>query len=198
MKDNFLFLVLFAVLLVMPVAAADLDGGNVDGSDTVATAAPAAGATDPSDPEESTEATMETTSDETDIAPLALDGALAGGYYFVCDCALGYDLKFYVPLEWAHDVFTFDSSGEPVNLSNSTCYAYCPNYPDYTFSCSRFGTFTYRASNYSTTDLNITDISETNITFLEDETPRLSDYQVLILIAAMIFLFGAVGFVTRR
>lgn len=187
---NFLFIILFVVAMAIPCHAAPVEG-VVDG--TIAT-----DATDPADPHLPLETTVASEEVEAGVDALAGDGALAGGYYFVADCALGYDLKFYVPLEWAHDVFTLDSSGAPVNLSNSTCYAYCPDYPDYTISCSRFGTFTYRATNYNTTDLEITEISETNISFLEDEMQRLSEYDLLLLIAGLIFIFGACGILLRR
>lgn len=187
---NFLFLILFVAALAVPVSAAP-DEGVVDGivvfdeSDSL----------DPASPME--DSPVSDTLEEG-IAPAAVSGSLAGGYYFVADCALGSDVKFYVPLEWAHDVFTFNSSGNLVNLSNTTCYAYCPAYPDYTFSCSRFGTFTYRATNYNTTDLRITNISDTNIEFLEDDTQLPSDSEMMIVIATMIFLFGACNLVLRR
>lgn len=187
---NFLFIILCVVALAIPVSAAP-DEGVVD-------AIVAIDGADPADPEDPLESTAVSEALETGVDALALDGSLAGGYYFVCDCALGSNLKFYVPLEWAHDVFTLNGSGALVNLSNTTCYAYCPDYPDYTFSCSRFGTFTYRATNYNSSDLMITDISETNIEFLEDETQVPSDSDMLLLIAALIFVFGACGIVLRR
>lgn len=185
MMDKFLFLVLCLLVLAFPVSATDASGGDVDG--TVSASDPAAATTDTASPEASVEG--EEASEGIDL--LASDGGLAGGYYFVCDCALGYDLMFYVPVEWAYDVFTLDSSGAPVNLSNSTCYAYCPDFPDYTFSCSRFGTFTYRATNYNTTDLAITDISDTNISFFDDSTINLSPVVLQVLSCA--FLFVLVG-----
>ena len=187
---NLLFILFCVVAMAIPVHATP-DGDVLDG--TVATVA-----TDPADDESPLESTPSSVALEEDVTALAVSGSLAGGYYFVADSVLGSDLTFYVPLEWAHDVFTLDSSGALVNLSNSTCYAYCPTYPDYTISCSRFGTFTYRASNYNTADLQITNISETNIEFLEDETQRLSQHDLLLLIAALIFVFGACGILIRR
>lgn len=187
---NFLFLILLLAAMAVPVHAAP-DEGVLDG--IVAT-----DASTPADPELPLEDSVEDQAVGEDAAALASSDSLAGGYYFVADCVLGYGLKFYVPLEWADDVFTLDGSGSPVNLSNSTCYAYCPDYPDYTISCSRFSTFTYRASNYNTADLQLTNISETNISFLEDETQRLSQHDLLLLIAGLIFLFGAAALVLRR
>lgn len=186
---NFLFIILCVAALAFPVHAAP-DEGVVD-------AIVATDADDPVDPASGLEDSAVYENLEAGVSPLAGVSTLAGGYYFVADCALGSDLKFYVPLEWAHDVFTFDSSGSLVNLSNTTCNAYCPAYPDYTFSCSRFGTFTYRATNYNTTDLQIRNISETNIEILEDESRRISDSDLLVLIAALIFVFGWV-FMFRR
>lgn len=187
---NLILIIFFVAAMAMPVHAAPEEG--------VSNGILATDVSDPDDPAPTLETTAVSEDLETDVSLLAVDGALSGGYYFVCDCALGNDLKFYVPLEWAHDVFTLDRSGALVNLSNSTCYAYCLAYPDYTISCSRFGTFTYRASNYNTTDLQITNISDTNIELLEDESRLPSDSDVLLLIAALIFVFGACGVLIRR
>lgn len=180
---RFICVCMCLIMLVVPVAAAEVnDDATVD-------------VTDPSVP---SDGSSETEYPEDDPVVYSSGDSLSGGYYFVCDCDLGYDLKFYVPIEWAHDAFALDSSGALVNMSNNTCYAYCPEYPDVTFSCSRFGTFTYRSSNYSTLNLMITDVSETNMVLLDDEGIHLSDSKVLVLIAAMIFLFGAVFLIRRR
>lgn len=189
MKQVFLF-ILFMAALSIPVYAAPDEGvyDEVFGTDVSSSVVR----------EELLESTPISATMEEGVAPYAGSDSLAGGYYFVCDCALGSNVKFYVPLEWAHDVFTLDRSGAPVNLSNTTCNAFCPAFPDYTFSCSRFGTFTYRASNYNTTDLRITNISDTNIEFLEDDTQLPSDSDMLLLIAALIFVFGACGLILRR
>lgn len=182
--------VVISLMLAVPVSASSVDEeGASDG--TVANSAAAA-----SD-QEVTETSV-SAQEANSVAPLAVaDGDLAGGYYFVADCALGSDIKFYVPLEWAHDVFTIDSSGNLVNLSNSTCYAYCPDYPSYTFSCSRFNSFTYRASNYDTSDLEITDISETNMSFMDSNTFMLSDQDFQLLIAALIFVVAGLIIIRR-
>lgn len=187
---NFLYLLLCVAALALPVSAAPV-GGDVNGN----VVSDGAAALDPETPMESTEATVAV---EEEASPLAVSGSLAGGYYFVADCALGSDVTFYVPLEWAHDVFTLDRSGAPVNLSTSTCYAFAPAFPDYTIQCSRFGTFTYRASNYNTADLQITNISDTNIEFLEDTTQRPSDSDLLLVIASLVFMFGLLFILIRR
>lgn len=187
---NFLYLLLCVAALALPVSAAPV-GGDVNGyvvSDAAADL----------DPEATMESTAPSVEVEEEASPFAVSGFLAGGYYFVADCALGSDVTFYVPLEWAHDVFTLDRSGAPVNLSTSTCYAFAPAFPDYTIQCSRFGTFTYRATNYNTSDLLITEITDTNIEFLEDETQRPSDSDMLLLIAALVFVFGACSILIRR
>lgn len=187
---NFLLLFILVAALALPVSATSNEG-VVDGN----VVSDGAAALDQETPLESTPSPVAV---EEEATPLAVSGSLAGGYYFVADCALGSDVKFYVPLEWAHDVFTLDRSGAPVNLSNSTCYAFAPAYPDYTIQCSRFGTFTYRATNYNTSDLQITNISDTNIEFLEDETHRLSEYELLLVMACMIFIYGSALILIRR
>lgn len=180
---RFLCVCMCLVLLAVPVAAAEVNGDAV---------------LDVTDPADVTDVPEEVGTTGDDTSPFSAGDVLSGGYYFVCDCDLGYDIKFYVPVEWAHDVFALDRSGALVNMSTSTCYAYCPSYPDVTFSCSRFGTFTYRSSNYTTTDLMVTEVSDTNLDFLDDEGIHLSDSKVLVLIAAMIFLFGAFFLIRRR
>lgn len=195
--DRFLFAIIACFILAVPAYANDSFGGDLDGS----------ALSDPTDVLISSDPTVETDSasdpvvleaDEENISALDISGTLAGGYYFVCDCALGSDVKFYVPLEWAHDVFTLDSSGAPVNLSMNTCYAFSPQFPDYTISCSRFATFTYRQSNYSTSDLNISNISDTNIQFMEDEGFHLSDSDILVLIAGLLFILVVGSWILRR
>lgn len=187
---NFLLILLCVAALAFPVYAVP-DGGVVDGT----VVSDGAAALDPETPLESTEVPVAV---EEEAAPFAVSGSLAGGYYMLVDCALGSDVMFYVPLEWAIDVFTLDRSGAPVNLSNSTCYAYAPAFPDYTIQCSRFGTFTYRTSNYNTMDLMITEISDTNIRFMVDTGLRLSDRELLMLICSALFLFGAYCIIRRR
>ena len=139
--DRFLLVILVCLFLVIPANAADLSGGDLDASslsvpdDTVVSSDSIDKSVALSDP-------VVLAENEKDVSALTVSDSLTGGYYFVCDCALGSDIKFYVPLEWAHNVFTFNDEGSPVNMSQSTCYAYCPAFPSYTFSCTRFSTFT--------------------------------------------------------
>lgn len=182
-----IFLLLIVINLFIPAYAADLDGGDVN---VGATADTGSAATPSSVAAETTVPAQELAED---AAVLAVSDPFSGGYWFVCDCALGSDLKFYVPADWACDMFALDSSGAPVNMSNTTVYAYCDQFPDYTFSCSRFGKFTYRTSNnYNSADLNITEISDTNIDFLENNSYRLSDYDLCILICALIVVVAVI------
>ena len=189
--DKFFFLVIFVLLLVIPAYATDVDGGNVD--DGVIESS------DPTVPLASVAEESSLPSEEVgqDPALLAESDAFSGGYWFVCDCALGYDLKFYIPVDWADGQFTFNSSGAPVNMSNSTVYAYCPDFPDYTFSAARFSEFTYRATNYNTSDLNISKVIDTNIDFLDDGSRRLSDYQLKVLSCALVFMLVAILIMKR-
>lgn len=196
--DKFMFLVLFAVAMAFPIYATDVTEGDViDGNYSVSDPTTSTDASDPSDLQEATPDAVVAAETEEDASVLAVSGALAGGYYFVCDCALGYDLMFYVPNEWAHDALTFDGSGEVVNLSTSTCYLYCPDYPDYTFSASRFGTFSYRASNYNTTDLEITNISDTNISFFEEAAVPMSQTDFNILSCSLLLILACLTIFKR-
>lgn len=189
MIHKFVCMIVIICMLAVPVSAAAIDEeGSTYGT-----------VTDPTDSLADSEVSSDPVpaEEENSVSALSVaDGDLAGGYYFVCDCALGDDLKFYVPVEWAHDVFTTDSSGELVNLSSSTCYAYCPDYPDYTFSCSRFNSFTYRASGSTTADLNISSVSDTNMSFFDSDSVLLSSEDILLLMAA--FLFVLIGLTVIR
>lgn len=132
------------------------------------------------------------------VSASGIDGDLTGGYYFVCDCTFGDDIKFYVPVEWAHDAFSIDSSGALVNLSTSTCYAYCPNYPDYTFYCSRLNTFVYRRDSSTIYDLEVTKVTDTNMSLLQDSSVYLSDKEINLLGAALLFVACALIIIRRR
>lgn len=127
--------------------------------------------------------------DPTDAVPiLYASGGIVGGYYFVCDCALGDGVKFWVPADFAVGSITLDSSGALVNMTNSTIYLM----PDdsrlnsnYTIQAPRFSSFLYRrdASGYSWSDLAISNITDTNISWLDD-TPHalpLPSYMVIVI-----------------
>lgn len=172
-----IYVLLVVALISVPVFASELD--STDPAPTVA------------------DDVITNIPDELPV-PLLISGDLSGGYYFVCDTSLGNQMKFYVPIEWAHDVFAVDSSGALVNMSTDTCYLYCPELSTYTFSASRFGTFTFRATNYNTTDLEITNITDTNIEFMQDESVHISDSNVLLGILCVLFLFFGFYIIRRR
>lgn len=122
-----------------------------------------------------------------DPALYTVGGSLSGGYFFDCNCSLGNGIRFYVPVEWAQDALAIDSTGAPVNMSNSTVYAYCPAFPEYTFSASRFNTFTYRGDGLQSTELGITSVTESNIKFLKD-TVLYPGVQELLVMAVCLLL----------
>lgn len=143
--------------------------------------------------------------DPSDAAPiLYASGGIVGGYYFVADCALGDSVKFWVPADFAVGSITLDSSGSLVNMTNSTIYLM----PDdsrlnssYTIQAPRFSSFLYRrdASGYTWSDLAITNITDTNISWLSD-TPHalpVSSYMVII-IGVLILGFLLSVFLKRR
>lgn len=124
--------------------------------------------------------------------PVLAAGELAGGYYFVADTALGNGLRFYVPADFASGSLTYDSSGYLFNLTSSSIYLYCPDYPDYTIYAPRFSGFQYRpasGSGYTYVDLNVHDISDTNVELLQEDPALLPDTKVLLI---MVFVAAAV------
>lgn len=134
------------------------------------------------------------------IVPV-LGAELSGGYYLTGDSALGKGLTFYIPSDYAEGCLTYDSSGNLFNISQSTIYLYCVEYPDYTISASRFSGFQYRQSSgggYTSQDLNLKNIADTNVQIFDDHPlTALSTSSLLIMIAAVLVV-GVGAFVILR
>lgn len=71
-----------------------------------------------------------------------------------------------------------------VNLTNATVYFYCPEYPNYTFSASRFSPVSYRADNYSNVVLDSSSVTQVSV--------NLDDYYDTVLSFVVIALFFVV------
>ncbi|MBC8576667.1 hypothetical protein [Yanshouia hominis] len=118
---------------------------------------------------------------------------LAGGVYMqVTTSALG-ELLIYVPSNYQSKAFTFESgTKEVINITSSTITAYVVDQADYSFRWSSFGRLQYRrnSGSYSYEDVNITDILNTNIVFVEsnDDLPPVPDSNMLQIIIT--FLLG--------
>ena len=142
--------------------------------------------------------------DPVDDAPvLYVSGGIVGGYYFVADCALGNDVKFWIPADFARDSITIDSSGALVNMTNSTIYLM----PDdttindnYTIQAPRFSSFQYRrdASGYVWSDLDISNISDTNISWLDDTPQAVPTSRYFVLLASILVIGFLFLFVFKR
>lgn len=138
-----------------------------------------------------------------DVPILYASGGIVGGYYFVADCALGQDVKFWVPADFSQGSITFDSSGGLVNMTNSTIYLM----PDdttlnssYTIQAPRFSSFLYRrdASGYTWSDLNISNISDTNISWLDDTPQAVPQSSYFVLIASILIIGFLALFAFKR
>lgn len=138
-----------------------------------------------------------------DVPVLYASGGIVGGYYFVADCALGQDVKFWVPADFSQGSITFDSSGGLVNMTNSTIYLM----PDdttlnssYTIQAPRFSSFLYRrdASGYTWSDLNISNISDTNISWLDDTPQAVPQSSYFVLIASILVIGFLALFAFKR
>ena len=118
---------------------------------------------------------------------------LAGGVYMqVTTQALG-ELLIYVPSNYQSKSFTFESgSKEVINITSSTITAYVVDQASYSFRWSSFGRLQYRrnSGSYSYENVNITDILNTNIVFVEsnDDLPPVPDSNILQIIIT--FLLG--------
>lgn len=112
---------------------------------------------------------------------------LAGGVYMqVTTQALG-ELLIYVPSNYQSKSFTFESSSkEVINITSSTITAYVVDQASYSFRWSSFGRLQYRrnSGSYSYEDVNITDILNTNIVFVEsnNDLPPVPDSNILQII----------------
>lgn len=72
--------------------------------------------------------------------------------YMDVSCNLG-DLRLYLPHGVELAVMQV-RDGLLYNVSNTTVYLYCPDYPGYTFSASRFSPVMYRADGYNSYTLS--------------------------------------------
>lgn len=134
------------------------------------------------------------------IVPV-LGAELAGGYYVTGDSALGSGLTFYVPADYAAGSLTYDSSGNLFNLTSSSVYLYCPDYPDYTIYAPRFSGFQYRSSSgsgYTYYDLNLRNVSAGNVEIYEDDPSPLHGADTVSIMILAVLIVGVGAFVLLR
>ena len=98
--------------------------------------------------------------------------------YFDVKSNLG-SIRLYLPQGVGADAVQL-RDGMLYNVTNSTLYFYCREYPSYTFSASRFQNVSYRASNYDTQDLTVSEITGTGA--------AVSDYFDYIIIFCLVFI----------
>lgn len=130
-----------------------------------------------------------------------LGAELSGGYYITGNSALGDDLTFYVPSDYAAGSLTYDSSGNLFNLTSSSIYLYCPDYPDYTIYAPRFSAFQYRSgtgSGYTYVDLNLKNISEGNVEVFEKDPSPLHGADTVSIMILAVLIVGVGAFVLLR
>lgn len=125
-----------------------------------------------------------------------------GGYYFVADCALGRNMKFWVPADFASDALASDGNGL-INMTNTNIYIVADDssYSDYIIYAPRFGHFQYRRNSSSSgyQDLAISGVFDSNISFLQD-TPHALPGQSVAVLVVVLLAFGilALCFLARR
>lgn len=109
---------------------------------------------------------------------VSVSDTFEGFQYIVVDSSLG-EITLYFPHGVSPSSFVV-SKGALINMSNSTIYLYSPEFPDYTFSASRFSPLSYRADNYSTTVLSSVSIV--------DQSYSVDDYTDIIVIFLLLFI----------
>ena len=132
-----------------------------------------------------------------------LGAELAGGYYVTGDSTMGNDLTFYVPSDYAVGCLTYDESGYLFNLTSSSIYLYCPDYPEYTIYAPRFSGFQWRSgsgSSYNYSDLNLKNITAGNVEILEDSPSMALSYNMLLvlILAVIVIIAGMMILLPRR
>lgn len=130
-----------------------------------------------------------------------LGAELAGGYYITGDCALGNGLTFYIPASFVSGSLTYDENGYLFNLTSSSIYLYCPDYPDYTIYAPRFSVFQYRTdSSYGSSyvDLNLTNITVANVEILEESPSLMLSQDKLLIMILAVLIIGVGAFVLLR
>lgn len=111
---------------------------------------------------------------EQPILSASVSDFLQGGYYMDARTNLG-SVRIYVPVNYAKGSFTYDSSGEPVNITSSTISGYfVRNGSLYSVRFASMGGITYRladGSGYSWSDLSVSSVDDTNIQFFTVNPP---------------------------
>lgn len=123
------------------------------------------------------------------------DAPLMGGLYMEVSTSQLGDLLIYIPTDYQYRSFTKTDSGEPVNITNSTISGYSYDGSSYYIRWSTFGTAQYRSStgqSYSYSDLDITEIKNTNVVFVEsnEDLPPVPDSDTTNVI--LIFMMGVI------
>lgn len=123
------------------------------------------------------------------------DSPLAGGLYIECNTAELGEVLIYIPVDYQYKSFTFDETGNIVNIRSSTISGLLyRGSSTYTFRISSFSNPTYRSYNSgsSYSDLTVTSVLNTNVVFVEgnEDIPVVPDSDMQGLIC--IFLLGVI------
>ena len=129
--------------------------------------------------------------------PVYPSGApLVGGLYMEVQTSQLGNIVIFVPTSFQYKSFTYNTAGAPVNITSSTITGYYYGSTDYTVRWSSFGQAQYRpvSGGSSYADLDILDVVNTNIVFVEglEDLPVVPDSDMLSVI--MIFLLGVIVF----
>lgn len=100
---------------------------------------------------------------------------LSGGAYFSVNTQQLGRVKIYIPIDYQEGSFAYDNRGNLVNIRASTITGYILDGTQYTVRWNTFDAPQYRLVNYSGTgnqyqDLTITDVRDTNVQIIEDDT----------------------------
>ncbi len=128
-----------------------------------------------------------------DAALFALSGDLPCPYVDCYVSGLG-DVRLYFPVNRQYDTFAVDTSGNLINVTDSTIYGYVVSSGPYRVRFDSFSGASYRLldSSNSWRDTTVSDITDSTISILDESnlSPLLPDTQVLVCL--ILFLLGVV------
>lgn len=138
------------------------------------------------------------------LRPPSADAVLSG-YYFYCNCNLGDDIRFWVPVEFGIDKLSRDGDNV-INMSSDTLVLLADSLDPsldltgYRFYAGPMSTIVYTAPGEPglTHNLVISSFHDSNINFLTSDINTITTSQFFILLISVIFIFGfLIAFVKR-
>lgn len=137
--------------------------------------------------------------------PVNFSTEYTDGYYFICDCVLGEDLKIYVPVEFSVGSFAISDTGALTNMTLKSFETTVRiGHKSYTVKASSMGGLMYSENKFlgggtiEFFDLN-ENVKESNISFLHNTPQAVPNSTYWIVLISIIIILGCLFcFIWRR